>query len=76
MCVCVCLCVCVCKNVRVCHDLSSFRRKCNLHMWQLCVLQLDHHKDKRLPSEKKEGGKESYEWNKGKNKCEKKSLLS
>jgi hypothetical protein len=31
-------------------------------------LQLDHHKNKRLPSEKKEGGKESYEWKKWKNK--------
>jgi hypothetical protein len=31
-------------------------------------LQLDHLKDKRLPSEKKEQRKESYERNKGRKK--------
>jgi len=61
---CVCVCVCVCENVRVSHDLSLLPRKHNVHVLTqvaaLC-LQLDRLKDKHL-------GKESYDWNKGRNK--------
>ena len=65
--VCVYVCVWEC-TVRVSCSSTSSKERCNFHvLTQVAAvcLQLDYLKDKRVPSEKKDGGKENFEWNKG-----------